>query len=50
MFSLAALIEGRNPPINPINRAKISELIMICGESENLNAISEKDEKLSVDI
>ena len=32
IFNLAARTEGRNPPINPINTAKIKEDIIIDGD------------------
>ena len=50
IFILAARTEGRNPPIIPINKAKVNELIIIEGDKANENASSENDVKFIVEI
>src|SRR5512137_181981 len=50
MFSLAALTEGRNPPMIPIRTENISEFTMIEAERENPNAISVNDPKLIMEM
>jgi hypothetical protein len=49
IFNLAACTEGRNPPINPINTAKIKEVIMIDGDNANENVSSANEPKFRVE-
>src|ERR1051326_1138771 len=50
MSRRAARNAGRNPPSSPIASANANELTAIAGDSENANASSENDVKLSVEI
>lgn len=50
IFILAARTEGRNPPRNPIATANSKDEIIIVGERAKLNASSENEPKLSVEI
>jgi len=50
MFNRAARIDGKKPPIIPINIEKIIDVIIIDGERLKLNANSENDWKFNVDI
>lgn len=50
MFNLAARIDGKNPPRNPMNTAKINDEIIIDGDSANEKDKSANELKLRVDI
>ncbi len=50
MFNLAARTDGKKPPNNPMNAAKMNDDTIIDGDSANEKDKSAKELKLSVDI